>query len=77
MGDDSMERYWYIFWLIKAIIALGFFGALTLICTSIFGLIRSKRAKRGSFKQSIMRSLGTLRSYRNFDASECKPSNFR
>ena len=77
MGDDSVEQYWYILWLIKAIIALGFFGAVTLICTSIFGLIRSKRAKRGSFKQSIMRSLGTLRSYRNFDASECKPINFR
>lgn len=77
MGDDSVEQYWYIFWLINAIIAVGFFGAVTLICTSIFGLIRSRRAQRGSFKQSIVRSLGTLRSHRNFDASESKPSNFR
>jgi hypothetical protein len=75
MGDDSVEQFWYIVWLIKAIVLLSFFGAVTLICTSVVGLIRSKRAKRRSFKQSIVRSLGTLRSYRNFDASESKAVN--
>ena len=75
MGVDSLEQFWYIFWLIKAIVSLCFFGAVTLICTSVFGLIRSKRAKRRSFKQSIVRSLGTLRSYRNFDASESHAVN--
>ena len=72
MGDDSVEQFWYIFWFIKAIVSLGFLGAVTLICTSLFGLIRSKRAKRRSFEPSPVHSLGTLRPYRNFDASESK-----
>jgi hypothetical protein len=77
MGNDSVEQFWYIFWFIKALISLCFLGAVTLICTAVFGLIRSKRAKRRSFKQSIVRSLGTLRPYRSFDASEPKAVNFR
>lgn len=77
MGDNSVEQFWYVFWLIKAIIALGFLGAVTLICTSIFGLIRSKRAQRRSFKQPIVHSLGAVQSYLNFDASECKAVNLR
>jgi hypothetical protein len=70
MGDNSVEQSWYIFWRIKALISLCFLGAVTLICTSVFELIRSKRAKRRSLKQSIVRSVSTPRSYRNFDASE-------
>jgi hypothetical protein len=77
MGDDGVEQLWYIFWLVKAMIALCLFGAVTLICTSAFGLLRSKRAKQRSFKQPIVHSLGTIRSYRNFDASESKAVNLR
>ena len=55
MEDDSVEQYWYILWLIKAIIALGFFGAVTLICTSIFGLIRSKRANCWLWRSVLVR----------------------
>jgi hypothetical protein len=72
MGDDSVEQFWYILWLIKAIIALGFFGAVTLICTSAFGLLRSKRTKRRSFEQPIVRLLGTPPPLRSFDASQFK-----
>jgi hypothetical protein len=75
MGGDSLEQFWYIFWLIKAIVSLGFVGAVILVCTSAFGLIRSKRAKPLSFKHPSMHSLGSLRSYRTFDASESKAVN--
>jgi hypothetical protein len=73
MGDDSVEQLWYIFWLIKAIIALGFFGAVTLICTSAFGVLRSKRAKRRSSKHPSVHSLRTLPPLRSFDVSQFKP----
>ena len=72
MWDDCVEQFWYIFWLIKAIVSFCFFGVVTLICTWVFGFIRSKPAKPRSFKQSIVRSLGGLRCDRNFDASESK-----
>lgn len=75
MGGDSVEQFWYIFWLIKAIISLGFVGAIILVCTSVFGLIHSKRAKPVSFKHTSVHSLGALRSYRTFDASESKAVN--
>ena len=72
MGDDSVQQLWYIFWLIKATFALGFFGAMTLICRSAFGLLRSKRAKPRSFKRPIVRSLGTPGFPQSFDASQFK-----
>lgn len=77
MGDDSVEQFWYIFWLIEVIVSLGFVGAVILISTSVLGLIRSKRAKWNSFKRSIARLLGALRSHRKFDASESKTLNPR
>ena len=70
MWDDSVEQFWYIFWLMKAILSLCFFAAVILICTSVFGLIRSKRVKRRSFKHPAVHPLGIPAPPRNFGASQ-------
>ena len=70
MGDDSVEQCWYIFCLIKAVVSLCSVGAVILIGSSVFGLIRSKRRKRLVFKHPLVHPLGTLRPYRTFESNQ-------
>jgi hypothetical protein len=67
MADESVEQFWYAFWLIKAIVSLCFFGGVTLICIWVLNRVRSKRATRRTATNSIVHFLGTLRPSRNFD----------
>jgi hypothetical protein len=80
LGNENVEQIWYALWLIKAIVAivsLCFFGAVALICKRLLRRIPWNRVKRRSVKHTMVRSLGTLKPARNFDASESKTVDLR
>jgi hypothetical protein len=77
MGEESIELFWWTFWLIKVIVSLCFFGAVALTCKRLLRRIPWNRGKRCSVKHTVVHSFGTPRSPRSFDASESKAVNLR
>ena len=70
MGNENVEQVWYALWLIKVIVSVSLFGAVTLLCKWALRRIPWKSMKRNPVKNSVVHSLGTLRPPRNFAASE-------
>ena len=75
MGDQNIEELWYGFWLIKAIVSLSVLWAVALLCKWVLRCIPWNRIKRRSTKPSMVHSLGTLQSSRNFNASGSKAAD--
>lgn len=75
MGNNSVIQYWYIFWIIEAIVSISIVGVFAVICRWVFSLLGSYRGKRRSFKHAIVRWFSTLRPYRSPRVSDSKAVN--